>query len=75
MNVVTETKTALVTGAARRIGRAIAQSLADRLLAVFGKPRRLFLARLRAGAAGDLGLGEGLLRVPHAPARLCMCIL
>ena len=31
---------------------ADAQSLADRLLAIFGRPRRLFLARLRAGAAG-----------------------
>ena len=32
--------------------QADAQSLADRLLVIFGKPRRLFLARLRAGAAG-----------------------
>lgn len=31
---------------------ADAQALADRLLAIFGRPRRLFLARLRAGAGG-----------------------
>lgn len=49
---------------------ADAQSLADRLLALFSRPRRLFLARVRAGAGGfswpTIQLGACLaLRWPH----------
>ena len=33
-------------------GQADAQSLADQCLALFGRPRRLFQARVRAGAGG-----------------------
>lgn len=50
---------------------ADAQSLADRLLSIFGRPRRLFLARLRVGAGGyawptlQLGTRLALRWPPH----------